>query len=135
MKKTAETFDILSANTKYLLLNEFVWCKGNNSLYFKAESSDGSINLFKINGGGGTPDPDTPDIPVEPDTPVDPDEPTTGTTPDINVNINKEGILELTDTKKKKTLVVDENDILNIPNEVAYLNSDDILVFRNQNTG
>ena len=35
--KTAENFDILSANTKYLLLNEFVWCKSNNSLYFKAE--------------------------------------------------------------------------------------------------
>jgi hypothetical protein len=135
LMKTAETFDILSANTKYLLLNEFVWCKGNNSLYFKAEDSTGAINLFKINGGGGTPDPDTPDIPVEPDTPVEPDEPTTGTTPDINVNINKEGVLELTDTKEEKTLVVDENDILNIPNEVAYLNSDDILVFRSQNTG
>lgn len=134
LMKTAETFDILSANTKYLLLNEFVWCKGNNSLYFKAEDSTGAINLFKINGGGGTPDPDTPDIPVEPDTPVEPDEPTTGTTPDINVNINKEGVLELTDTKEEKTLVVDENDILNIPSEVGYVDENGILTLRRQKT-
>ena len=132
LMKTAETFDILSANTKYLLLNEFVWCKGNNSLYFKAEDSTGAINLFKINGGGGTPD---PDVPVEPDIPVEPDEPETGTTTDINVNIDYDGILNLTDNNEEKTLYVDENDVLTIPDNVAYINDEDQLVFKTTQTG
>lgn len=132
LMKTAETFDILSANTKYLLLNEFVWCKGNNSLYFKAEDSTGAINLFKINGGGGTPD---PDVPVEPDIPVEPDEPETGTTTDINVNIDYDGILNLTDNNEEKTLYVDENDVLTIPDNVAYVNDEDQLVFKTTQTG
>ncbi len=132
LMKTAETFDILSANTKYLLLNEFVWCKGNNSLYFKAEDSTGAINLFKINGGGSTPD---PDVPVEPDIPVEPDEPETGTTTDINVHIDYDGILNLTDNNEEKTLYVDENDVLTIPDNVAYVNDEDQLVFKTTQTG
>lgn len=122
LMKTAETFDILSANTKYLLLNEFVWCKGNNSLYFKAEASNGSINLFKINGGGSP----GPDIPDTPDTPVEPDTPTTGTT----INVDNNNIFELKDNKEEKTLYVNENNILNIPKEVAYVDESGILVFK-----
>lgn len=126
LMKTAETFDILSANTKYLLLNEFVWCKGNNSLYFKAEASNGSINLFKINGGGAP----GPDIPDTPDTPDIPDEPSTGTTSDIEINVDNNDILNLSDNTEEKNLKVDENGILNIPKEVAYVDENGILVFK-----
>ncbi len=56
--KTAETYKILTDNVNYLGIPEFCWCKGNNSLYLKAEASNGTIALFKINGGGVTPTPE-----------------------------------------------------------------------------
>lgn len=118
--KTAENFDILSANTKYLLLNEFVWCKSNNSLYFKAEASNGSINLFKINGGG-IPGPDIPDIPD------------TGTTTQNGVSISSEGILEF----NNETVYYNKEGEIVLSQDIAYLNEEGILIFNektNSNT-
>lgn len=135
--KTAETFDILSANTKYLLLNEFVWCKDNNTLYFKGESSDGSINLFQINGTGGGSDPIVPDVPIDPeepdipdtpDTPDNPDTPSTGTTGTTNITINN-GILEISDSRENKAIFVDENGELIISKDIAYVDDEGILRF------
>ena len=59
--KTAKTHDILMDNIKYLATPEFCWCPGDNKLYLKAESSNGTIQLFVINGGGGSIDPIDPD--------------------------------------------------------------------------
>lgn len=138
--KTAETFDILSANTKYLLLNEFVWCKDNNTLYFKGESSDGSINLFQINGTGGGSDPIVPDVPIDPeepdipdtpdtpDNPDNPDTPSTGTTGTTNITINN-GILEISDSRENKAIFVDENGELIISKDIAYVDDEGILRF------
>jgi hypothetical protein len=145
--KTAETFDILSANTKYLLLNEFVWCKDNNTLYFKGESSDGSINLFQINGTGGGSDPIVPDVPIvpeepdipdtpdTPDNPDNPDTPSTGTTGTTNITINN-GILEVSDSRENKAIFVDENGELIISKDIAYVDEEGILRFgSNSNSG
>ena len=144
--KTAETFDILSANTKYLLLNEFVWCKDNNTLYFKGESSDGSINLFQINGTGGGSGPIVPDVPIEPenpdepdtpdtpDTPDNPDTPNTGTTGTTNITINN-GVLEISDSRENKAIFVDENGELIISKDIAYVDDEGILRFGNTTNG
>lgn len=118
LMKTAETFDILSANTKYLLLNEFVWCKGDNSLYFKAEASNGTINLFKINGGGYTPE--------------DPD---TGTTEDVVINVDSNDVLELTDNSGNNLITVDNDDTLVISKDIAYVDENGILIFGQTTTG
>lgn len=58
--KEAETEEILIENVSYLCKNEFVWCPGNNTLYLKAKASNGTIQLFKINGTGDTPVPPEP---------------------------------------------------------------------------
>lgn len=59
--KSAPSKDILFANSDYLCVNEFVWCKSANTLYFKAESSKGNLTLFPINTGERVNDyPDTP---------------------------------------------------------------------------
>ena len=96
--KTADNFDLLSANTDYLLLNELVWCIGDNSLYFKAQSSTGAIGLFKINGGGVTPTP-TPPSP-------------TGTT--ISFEIADNGILDIEDKSTNKQISITEEGILEL---------------------
>ena len=57
--KEAATQEILMANANYLCVNELIWCIGNNSLYIKAKNNTGGISLFKINGNGGSIDPDT----------------------------------------------------------------------------
>jgi len=101
--KTADTYDILSGNTDYLLLNEFVWCIGNNSLYFKALGSNGTINLFKINGGGDTP------IPV---------------TSGISFEIDSAGVLDIEDKNTPQEIYVDQDGILNL---IGFIDSDGIL--------
>ena len=100
--KTADTYDILTGNTDYLLLNEFVWCIGNNSLYFKALGSNGKIKLFKINGSG-----DTPVV-------------VTGITYEIDSN----GILDIEDNNIEKQVYVDEDGILHL---VGYIDEDGYL--------
>lgn len=52
--KTVDSYQILKENLDYLCLNELIWCKSDNSLYLKAEAMNGIIQLFKINGTGGS---------------------------------------------------------------------------------
>lgn len=50
--KHADSLDILMNNSDYLAVNEFCWCIAENALYYKAQAANGTIQLFKINGGG-----------------------------------------------------------------------------------
>ena len=52
--KSVPTYAILTANTSYLCTNELVWCEGDNSLYIRAKAADGTIRIFKLNGGGSS---------------------------------------------------------------------------------
>lgn len=55
--KHADKYETITSRSDYLCVYEFVWCIENNSLYLKAEASNGSIQLFKINGQGSDPVP------------------------------------------------------------------------------
>lgn len=50
--KSAQTLKILTDNFNYLLVGEFCWCIEENALYLKEKAANGTIQLFKINGGG-----------------------------------------------------------------------------------
>lgn len=50
--KNADSEEIMFANSKYLLVGEFCWCIKEQSLYLKEKAANGTIQLFKINGGG-----------------------------------------------------------------------------------
>lgn len=52
--KQADTYEQLFANSDYLCMNELVWCKEKNTLYFKATSANGVVALFAINGGSSS---------------------------------------------------------------------------------
>lgn len=74
--KTVETYDLLTANTSYLCVNELVWCKEKTTMYFKGEDSEGNINLYAISGGEATTGGEDPIPPETGNTSGD----TTGTT-------------------------------------------------------
>ena len=50
--KNAKTFDELTKYITNIAINEFCWCIEDNTLYFRGEASNHTIQLFKINGGG-----------------------------------------------------------------------------------
>lgn len=50
--KNAKDFEELTKYIDNLAVNEFCWCIGDNTLYYRAEATNHSIQLFKINGGG-----------------------------------------------------------------------------------
>lgn len=50
--KKADTEQIMFDNFNYLLIGEFCWCIKENTLYLKEKAANGTIQLFKINGGG-----------------------------------------------------------------------------------
>ena len=82
----------------------------------KLKASNGSINLFKINGGG-IPGPDIPDIPD------------TGTTTQNGVSISTEGILEF---NNESVYYNTEGEIV-LSQDIAYLNEEGILIFNEKN--
>lgn len=98
--KTADTYDILQENVKYLLPNEFCWCPEKNTLYLKAKAKNGSIQLFVINGNTA---------------PIDPDDPTSGDTTAVTSEVKFEIIDErLIITSSEDAVFVDESGLLNI---------------------
>ena len=50
--KSAESTEIMMQNSNYLLVGEFCWCIKENTLYLKEKASNGTVQLFKINGTG-----------------------------------------------------------------------------------
>jgi len=50
--KSAESTEIMTQNSNYLLVGEFCWCIKENTLYLKEKASNGTVQLFKINGTG-----------------------------------------------------------------------------------
>ena len=102
--KTAETHDILMDNLKYLATPEFCWCPGDNKLYLKAKSNNGTVQLFIINGGGSI----DPPIPVDPDTGD-----TTAVTSETIFEVEPDGTLKVTTVPEDSDSVyVDEYGIL-----------------------
>ena len=62
--KSAKDFEELTKYIDNLAVNEFCWCIGDNTLYYRAEATNHSIQLFKINGGGSV-DPEVKHIVFE----------------------------------------------------------------------
>jgi hypothetical protein len=92
--KDSTSYDILSANTDYLCVGEFIWCVGNNTLYLKEKASNGTIQIFKVFGSGGA-------ITGE-----------TGET--VTYSVGTDGIL----TASGDTLVVDDSGRLNLEGSI-----------------
>lgn len=92
--KGAESVEIMMQNSSYLLVGEFCWCIKENTLYLKEKASNGTIQLFKINGTGSI-------IP-------------TGET--ISYYVDDEGIFNA--ESSEGSIYVDENGILNLVGEV-----------------
>ena len=123
--KQADTYEMLMDNLNYLLVNELVWCSGDNHLYMKAKAKDGSIRLFVINGGGGGEE-----------IPDDPDSGGTGgdTTYDTNFIVSNGTLfVESTNPDSSKAVFVDENGIFNI-NVGGRVNADGILLLNTTST-
>ena len=126
--KQADTYEILMDNINYLLVNELVWCSGDNHLYLKAKAKDGSIRLFVINGGG-----DGEEIPDDPDTGSTSGD-TTAVTYDTNFIVSGDTLfVESTNPDSSKAVFVDENGILNI-NVGGRVNADGILLLNTTST-
>lgn len=90
--KHAESEEIMFANSKYLLIGEFCWCIKEQSLYLKEKAANGTIQLFKINGGGSV----TPTGETETVTYVVTDGGIlSATSSDDAINISEDGILTL----------------------------------------
>ena len=123
--KQADTYEILMNNLNYLLVNELVWCSGDNHLYMKAKAKDGTIKLFVINGGGGG------DI-----TPIDPD---TGSTTGDTTSVTSEttfivsGDTLYMNSTDSNAIFVDSNGILNI-NTGGRVNADGVLLLTDVTT-
>lgn len=94
--KNAESTEIMMQNSNYLLVGEFCWCIKENTLYLKEKASNGTIQLFKINGNGSI-------IP-------------TGETETITYYVDDEGIFIA--ESSDGSIYVDEDGILNLVGEV-----------------
>lgn len=62
--KNAKDFEELTKYIDNLAVNEFCWCIADNTLYYRAESANHSIQLFKVNGNGSV-DPEVKHIVFE----------------------------------------------------------------------
>lgn len=62
--KNAKNFEELTKYIDNLAVNEFCWCIEDNTLYYRAEASNHSIQLFKVNGNGSV-DPEVKHIVYE----------------------------------------------------------------------
>lgn len=100
--KTVENPTILAQNANYLCINEPIWCISECALYIKAKAPNGAIKLYKIDGSGGSIEPDTGDTSGD----------TTSVTIDTTFEIDENG-----------TLVVSTND-----ENAIYVNEDGILI-------
>lgn len=108
--KHADSTDIMIQNSNYLLVGEFCWCIKENTLYLKEKSSNGTIQLFKINGNGSiTPTGETVVIKYY----VDEEGNLNAESSDGSIYVDEEGILNLVSE-------VDENGILNLNSSSGY---------------
>lgn len=90
--KSAESEEILFANSNYLLIGEFCWCIKEQSLYLKEQAANGTIQLFKINGQGGyTPTGETETVIYV----VDDEGTLSAESSDDSINVDEDGILNL----------------------------------------
>lgn len=108
--KHAESFDYMMQHSSYLLVGEFCWCIKEQALYLKEEAKNGTIQLFKINGGGSV----TP----------------TGETKETVTYIVTE-LGDLVAESSDDSINVDDNGILNLIGEV---NADGILLLNDTET-
>ena len=100
--KDAKNVEYMMENFNYLLVGEFCWCIKEQALYLKEKAANGTIQLFKINGGGSV----TP----------------TGKTETITYNVSENGTLLADCTESAITIsedgvltlvgIVDENGVL-----------------------
>lgn len=92
--KNAKDFDELVKYIDNIAVGEFCWCIAENALYYRAESANHSVQIFKINGGGS----------IEPETDV------------ITYEITENGILII--TAENDAVYIDEEGILHLPGEL-----------------
>ena len=100
--KKADTLKILTDNVNYLLIGEMCWVVSENALYIKEKAANGTIQLFKLNGSGGS---------ITPDTGTTPDTGSTAITSETTFKVEND-ILDI--TTDENGVYVDENGILNI---------------------
>ena len=86
----------------YLLIGEMCWVVSENALYIKEKAANGTIQLFKLNGSGGS---------ITPDTGTTPDTGSTAITSETTFKVEND-ILDI--TTDENGVYVDENGILNI---------------------
>lgn len=112
--KSAENLQVLVENAKYLCENELVWCIGEHALYIKAKAPNGSLRLYKLNGEGGSIEPDTGSTTGD----------TTAVTYETRFVIDNEELSII--STDENTIYVDANGILNI--NVGEVNGEGILI-------
>lgn len=99
--KKADTLKILLDNFNYLLIGEMCWVVSENALFIKEKAANGTIQIFKITGGGGSIDPDTGSTSGD----------TTAVTSETTFVVEDDVLLV---TTTDDAVYVDENGILNI---------------------